>query len=119
MNCYLCYQETGTAFRPALGVCHLCGAGCCEHHLIGVISTPVAGMAGMNPPKRQLRCSQCHEELISHPRHFHTTTRAGRKRSPRSMSYWLQQLTHQKQPALPSEEEAVTLVERFLKHERK
>ncbi len=118
MNCYICYRETGTAFRPALGICHLCGAGCCEHHLIGIVSTPVVGMAGMIPQKRQLRCSQCHEEIISGPRP-HAPIRTGQERSPWSMACWLQQLTRQRQPVLPSAEEAVTLVERFLKLDRK
>ncbi len=118
MNCYLCSLERGTISQPALGLCHTCGAGMCEYHLISVTLKPVAGMAGMVLPARRLLCSHCHEGTISG---FHSPgLHHQRKEQSRwSASIWWKWFIHSRRHALLKPEEAVTLAEHFLKEQWK
>lgn len=118
MKCYLCFLQTGQVTREALGICQICGAGCCEHHLITIISDPVVGMAGMTQKIRQLRCSLCHEGIVSR---FQPPAAIGHRKehSGQSPTFWWKWLSRRRQRVLPSAEEAIALAEQFLKHDRK
>lgn len=118
MNCYLCFLHTGQSTREALGICQLCGAGCCEHHLLTIISNPVVGMAGMPLQRRQMRCSLCQEEIIARSRP-HAPPVSRKEHADQSPTVWWRWLSRRRQSALPESEEAIALVERFLKHDRK
>ncbi|MBE3559971.1 MAG: DUF2180 family protein [Ktedonobacteraceae bacterium] len=111
MNCYLCYLETGYTSRTALACCHTCGAGMCEQHLIAVITQRMSGMAGPGMQGRRLLCTRCYADATPEARP--STVRRQRPQRP-----WWQRFRQPKQPILPQPEEAVALVERFLKHQQ-
>jgi hypothetical protein len=119
MNCYLCFLQTGQVTRGALGICQICGAGCCERHLLLVISDPVVGMAGMTQKIRQMRCSLCHEGIVSRFQPPATIRQRKEHANQSPTVCWWKWLSRRRQRALPEPEEAIALVEQFLKHDRK
>jgi hypothetical protein len=63
MNCYDCVTQDHHS-RPAIGVCHDCGAAVCEvhavtraHHLTRVAM--ILREEPVEPPARVLRCTTC------------------------------------------------------------
>jgi hypothetical protein len=63
VNCYDCVTQDHLA-RPAIGVCHDCGAATCEthaitraHHLTRI--TTILREETVEPPARMLRCTTC------------------------------------------------------------
>ncbi len=115
MNCYLCSLQRENAPHPALGICHTCGAGICEQHLVQVVSRPVVGMASSSHTRRHLLCSQCMKDVntplrpAALPREAHECSRAPRP-------FWKRWLRPRTSSALPQPEEAVAFVERFFQH---
>ncbi len=115
MNCYLCWRETDSVSQAALGICHECGAGICAYHQVTIVSKPVVGMATRLTPLRRLLCSLCYETQSSPPsaRPLRQAKPAGQPLFARWKRFW-----HPHHDDLPRPEEAVTLVERWLKRQR-
>ena len=78
MNCYDCATEDRFA-RPAVGVCHDCGAAICESHAVARahhLTRPAAMLreVPVEPPARVLRCTTCdaaydalhHRQSVAH-----------------------------------------------------
>ena len=115
MNCYLCRIETGHLPCPALGICHTCGCGICEQHLVLLIARPVSGMATLAVPRRQLLCVHCYE-TISGRCPTPAPQKPQRQHKP-SSSRWWKWFKPRETGALPEPEEAIVLVERYLKEQ--
>ena len=119
MNCYLCFLETHNPSRPAFGICHTCGVGICECHLIVVTVQSISGMATQILPSRRLYCSHCHkEEPISRDPSPTIPRTPQEQRSRSSWRGWWQRLNGKREYALPEPEEAITLVEQYLKQQQ-
>ncbi len=87
MNCFDCSTQDHLA-RPAVGMCHDCGAAVCEihavvraHHLTRV--TTILREENVEPPARVLRCTTCdaayaalHQPARAHARFVHAVPRA-------------------------------------------
>jgi hypothetical protein len=116
MNCYLCQVETGNTPRPAVAVCQTCGAAICQEHLIEMRTVQTPGMASYGGTKVGMICCRCYAAAAA--------PRRPRERRPVKARYewkgawWWGWLRRQLVPHLPSPEEAVETVERFLSHER-
>ena len=70
MNCYDCTTQDHLA-RPAVGVCHDCGAAVCHthtvvraHHLTRI--TTILREETIEPPARVLRCTTCDAAHAAH-----------------------------------------------------
>jgi hypothetical protein len=63
MNCYDCATQDHLA-RPAVGVCHDCGAAVCDHHAVTrshhlTRTELVNRVVVVEPAARMLRCTTC------------------------------------------------------------
>jgi len=125
MNCYLCIIQSGSATRPAVAICQHCGVGMCEFHLVapqgGQLVSP-GGMAGAFSMRR-LMCSHCYNVAFP-PSRTHKPAQpekgqSGKER--RSSGQWWRWLWKQRPSRfseLPQSEEAIALVENYLKRQR-
>jgi hypothetical protein len=115
MNCYHCLVSPENHVSTAVAVCQRCGSGICTHHLMTLAGSNSAGMSGATTPS--IVCSRCFHLLCPSAR---TQKQA---RTPKKRS-WLQHLTTRgkqqdlKEQILPQPDEAVALIERFLKQQR-
>lgn len=69
MNCYDCAIEDHIP-RRAIGLCHDCGAGICEHHTIvrahhHTRITTIMREEPVEPPARTLRCTTCDSAYVA------------------------------------------------------
>ena|SRR5713101_7584467 len=114
MNCYVCRVETGCESHPALAICQRCGAGICGAHLVELTVTPAVGLAGDS--RSILVCCRCsppplHREKGAERRQ-HVKERDEQSKTPGRN--WWHRLWQGRPSALPTPEEAVAAVERFL-----
>ena len=63
MNCYDCATQDHLD-RPAVGVCHDCGAAVCDHHAAArqhhlTRTGPINRIVVVEPAGRTLRCTTC------------------------------------------------------------
>jgi hypothetical protein len=89
MNCYDCTTQDHLA-RPAVGICHDCGAAVCEHHAVVRAHHLTRTMTMLRevpvePAARTLRCTTCdaayaaghdHEPALAHRRRGRTRSHA-------------------------------------------
>ncbi len=111
MHCYLCFTETGNVSRPAMGLCSACGTGICERHLIVIASKPVVGMVSQIA-RRHIYCASCYGQQAS-PYSNPPRSRQMAKASP--WATWWKRIQGKQEYALMEPEEALRLVEEYLK----
>ncbi len=113
MNCYLCLVETNCD-QPAYGLCQRCGAGMCGQHLKEQHTRPLAGLVGDTYPmgRYSLICQRCYLATTSSAQPVPQKQRTSPQGS-RWKRFW-----HRSAPALPTEEDAIAIAERFLKQQR-
>jgi hypothetical protein len=125
MNCYLCLLESGSAAHPAVAVCQCCGAAMCETHLVdpqkGSFVSP-GGMSGFYSMRR-LICSLCYDAAFPSKRPHRPAQpekdQDGEEGGWRGRWWrWLRGHRPSRSSALPPSQEAITLVEDFLKRQR-
>lgn len=116
MNCYLCLRESHHGAQPAYACCQRCGAGMCASHLVELSKLPVVGPGGNGQPCVSLICCRCYQlasgitRLSAHPQ---------QKKSVGATRWWHRFWSrHVRRPQLSKPEEAVILVEHFLKEQR-
>jgi hypothetical protein len=114
MNCYLCLIET-RCDQPAHGLCQHCGAGMCGQHLQELRIQPLVGLAGTLYPtvKYSLICQRCYLAMTTSAQP--TQRPQKQKKAPqgsRWKRFWQRPVSVS---TLPTEEDAVAIVERFLK----
>ena len=119
MNCYQCQKEMNCEGRSVCAVCQHCGAAMCDRHL--VTTQPIVGMASGG--SHALICTQCHG--LSAP--FSKASSTQQHQQPASTPQWLRTrlfcgiwwFRKNKDVTLPEPEQAVALVEQFLKRQLK
>ena len=119
MNCYVCLRETGSTSRPACALCHSCGGGICEQHVIELMMQPVVGLVGDARAfgKHKLICSRCYTATISPPRPP-GSQKQSRQRALFSKPPWWSRLWWHRRASLQEPEEIIAAVERFLKRQQ-
>jgi len=125
MNCYLCLIEPGSATRSAVAICQHCGAGMCEIHLVASQRQPFVSQAGMAGafPTRGLMCSQCYGCAFPSSR-LHKPIQPEKRQDEKEKGSrgrwwrWLRRHHSTQSLELPRSEEAVALVEDYLKRQR-
>ena len=63
MNCYDCATQDRIG-RPAVAVCHDCGAAVCDHHCVArehhlTRTAVILRVEPVEPPARVIRCTTC------------------------------------------------------------
>jgi hypothetical protein len=115
MNCYHCLASSENRVSVAVAVCQRCGSGICPHHLMTLAGSTSVGMSGATTPS--IVCSRCFRLLYPSDQR-QNQARAHKKKS------WIWHVTMRgkqqdlNEQILPQPEEAVALIERFLKQQR-
>jgi hypothetical protein len=114
MHCYVCLLEKGCDLYPALAICQRCGAGMCKMHLFEMITTSVVGMGGS--PKNVLICSRCFASAENQTRNITKGRVSGRNNKPHKTlgQGWWSRLWRRRTEELPTPDEAIASVERYL-----
>jgi hypothetical protein len=112
MYCYVCFIETGCDSSPALAICQRCGAGICRAHLVESTMAPVVGPGGET--RSILICRRCVN--LSMTRLYGSEKQSGEQSSTSRRGWW-RWFRQRPSVELPTPEEAVESVERFLNHQ--
>jgi hypothetical protein len=89
VNCYDCATQDHLA-RPAIGVCHDCGAAACEshavtraHHLTRIAT--ILREETIDPAARVLRCTTCDTAYVALHHHTRPFARPATPSAPRTV----------------------------------
>jgi hypothetical protein len=123
MNCYLCLVETGCRNQPAYVLCRKCLAGICQEHLVEIGRTPATGLA-VYPAEPHFMCLRCYNRshnLTCASSSQGCQERQGQRPTISWHGFWQQfwwWCCPQRQPVLPTPQEALETVEHYLRQQR-